>query len=327
MSDLSVTELKVLNNISNEQNPAVDLGTLLQAVIDSVDAIGAPEASKAEEGTPVNAAAATGVINITGVSLHGETVTIGDEVYELNASDGTTPSDPAYTVVDITTYVVKASQVLTVDTQPTSGNTMTIGTKVYTFVPVGTDTADGEISIGADLAGAQDNIIAAINGTDEFNEPHPLVTAGTFASDDLTITALTGGTAGNAIDTTETFTAESNVFGAGHLASGGNCSSANTVTALAAGIESNSYIVSAAAGSGKIDLTAAAKGAGGNAIDLAETLVNGNVNAKTHLENGVDGTLAEAGKVYFDGSFLYVAVDDNTAVDQNWRKVSLGSAY
>ena len=89
---------------------------------------------------------------------------------------------------------------------------LTIGEKVYLpFVPVGTDNADGEVSVGEDLAGAKLALVAAINGKDDHNTAHPLVTAAEFGvADACVITAIVGGTAGDDIDTIETFTAGSN---------------------------------------------------------------------------------------------------------------------
>jgi len=115
---------------------------------------------------------------------------------------------------------VAATAVLTMDTQPTAGDTMTIGTKVYTFTTDGTAADDGEIDVGADLADAKTLVVAAINGTDSINTAHPDVTASAFSGDDCTITASAKGTAGNAIATTETFTAGTNVFDTATLESG-----------------------------------------------------------------------------------------------------------
>ena len=103
---------------------------------------------------------------------------------------------------------------LTMDTQPTAGDTMSIGTKVYTFTADGTAAADGEIDVGADLADAKTLVVAAINGTDDINQPHPEVTAGAFSGDDCVITATNAGVAGDLIGLAETFTAETNVFDA-----------------------------------------------------------------------------------------------------------------
>jgi hypothetical protein len=49
--------------------------------------------------------------------------------------------------------------------------------------------------------------------------------------------------------------------------------------------------------------------------------------AAAPLIGGVDGTIATAGEIRFDGSYLYVAVAANSPADQNWRRVSLGSAF
>jgi len=115
---------------------------------------------------------------------------------------------------------VKAQGLLTIDTLPTTtDDTITIGTTVYRFM--GTMAAANDIKIEtADLPGTLANLIATINGTGVAGvnyyagttSPHPLVRIGDFASDDAIITALSAGLAGNAIATTETFTAETNIF-------------------------------------------------------------------------------------------------------------------
>lgn len=112
-----------------------------------------------------------------------------------------------------------ASGTLTLDTNPTADNTMTIGTVVYTFKAAA--AVAGDIAIGVDLAATKTNVIAAIKGTDGLNTAHPVVTCGTFSGNVLTITAKAVGAAGN-IATTETFTAVTNVFGAATLEGGLN---------------------------------------------------------------------------------------------------------
>lgn len=129
---------------------------------------------------------------------------------------------------------VASQGTLTVDTQPTVGDTMTIGTKVYTFTTDGTAAADGEIDVGADLADAKTLIPAAINGTDGNNDANAVASAAAFVGDDCVITALVKGVDGDLIATTETFTAVTNVFDAatlgtttagvdGTVADGGDC--------------------------------------------------------------------------------------------------------
>ena len=137
---------------------------------------------------------------------------------------------------------VAAVGTLTLAAQPTAGDTMTIGTKVYTFTTDGTAAKDGEIDVGADLADAKTLVIAAINGTDSINTAHPLVTAGTFTVNNLPITAKTKGVAGSSIATTETFTAAGNVFDATTL--GATTEGVNGTIASKGGIcyIDNSYI-------------------------------------------------------------------------------------
>jgi len=114
---------------------------------------------------------------------------------------------------------VAAQGILTVAVQPTAADTMTIGSTTYTFVANdATGLTAGEVKIGADLAGAKTNIIAALKGTDSINTANAEVTpADTFSTNDLTLTASIAGTSGNSIATTETFDSGSNVFDAATL--------------------------------------------------------------------------------------------------------------
>lgn len=122
---------------------------------------------------------------------------------------------------DLTVAAVAATVTLTVDTLPTAGDTMTLGTTEYTFVASADFDTAGEIPItAADLTATQASIVAAINGTDTVNTAHASVTAGAFAANASTITANTAGTAGNSIDSTETFTAVTNIFSAATLTGG-----------------------------------------------------------------------------------------------------------
>lgn len=329
MNNLTTTQLKVLNNLSKVRDVNVLLGTIIQSLItEGSSALAAPA------GGPVNAVNATGVLNVTGVVIHGETVTInnpavaGSDVYEFLATAAQTPSSPTNKVVNINASSGKAAVVLTVDTKPTAGDTFTLGSKTYIFVPAGTANADGEISIGADLAAAKLNIVAAINGTDGFNTAHTLVTAAAFVANNCTITAIIGGTAGNSIASTETFTAGTNIFAAVTLLLGTNCTAANAITALVASITANdTQGVGAADGTGDtIDLTADVAGTIGNAITLAETMANGAFGAGT-LAGGINGTVALKGAIMVDDTYLYVPIADNTTAGKNWRRIAVGSAY
>jgi len=325
MNALTEKELRIFNGISRVHDKDTKLGDVIAGLIGALG----------ETGTPVNAVAAKETFVIDGVSIDGETVTInnpavpGTDVYEFLADAAQTKTAATNIAVNIAAVTTKAAGTLTVDTKPTSGDTMTIGSKTYIFVPVGTANADGEISIGADAADAQSNIVAAINGTDEVNAAHPDVTAGTFASDDCTITALIGGTAGNAIATTETFTAATNVFGAAALATGADCSAANTAAALITAINANDTqgVVASADTGTNVLLTADVAGVIGNDISVGSTMENGALDGATELSDGVDGTVANGMKFMVDSSYMYVALAGNTTAQANWRRVSLGAAY
>lgn len=326
LSNLTARQINDLNMLT-QKTKGMSFGSKIDAMIKAINGL---DLSSAIYGTPVNAVNAGKVLTISGVVIDGETVTIGSDVYEFLADIALSKTAPANIVVDINEHTVKATNNLTMDTQPTAGDTITIGTKTYTFVPVGTATADGEISVGADLAAAKLALVAAINGTDGVNDPNSLASAGAFVENVSAITALVGGAAGNNIATTETFTAASNVFSAVKLATGSDCSAANAVTALVAAITaSDTQGVGAVDGAGDtVELTADVAGIAGNSIAISETMANGAfAGGATALSGGVNGTVGEAGDMQYDASYLYICSSVNTISGKNWRRISLGSAY
>ena len=112
------------------------------------------------------------------------------------------------------TYVeapyIAASGVLTCSANSANNETVTVDDNVYTFKTIFVDVA-GNVLIGADVDASLDNLAAAINGDAGAGT---LYGTGTVASDEaaafplgngqLRVEALTAGTGGNAIDTTET---------------------------------------------------------------------------------------------------------------------------
>lgn len=308
--------------------PAESLAAAVQASLARADSA-MQAATPLPTGTPVNAVAAEAELEIDGVVVHGETVTIGADVYEFVTDAAQSVSDPANIPVDIEGDTVKAQGTLTVDTQPAAGDAMIIGEKVYTFVPAGTANADGEVSIGTNLATAKTAIVAAINGTDGHNEPHPLVSAGTFAADACVITALIGGVAGNSIVTTETFTAGSNVFDAatlGTTTAGVDCVLGDAAAALVAAITaSGTEPVTAVVEAGVVTVTADVRGAAANDIALDEDMANGAWDG-ANMAGGVDGTPGEQWEVAVDASYLYVCTAANDETGANWRRFT-GASY
>ena len=351
MDNLTLSEIQRLDKAYNESHPML-LGTKLQAIIDAINAGVGPQGAPGDpgpagiqgpqglpgpcteilRGTPFNAISATKTLTVSNVVIAGETVSIGDDVYEF-ASDIALAVAEGNIPVDINAATAKATDGLTIDTKPSIGDTMTIGTKVFTFVPDGTANGDGEISVGpsaALLAEVQASIIAAIRGTDH-NDPHPLVTCDdAFLNDVLAITALKGGVAGNDIATTETFTASTNVFSADKLANGSDCSAADAVTALVVAITaSDTQGVGAAEGAGDtVILTSDLGGVIGNAISIGETMANGAfAEGAVLLSGGVDGRVGNEGEVLMDASYLYLCIADNDVTGKNWRRITLGNAF
>jgi len=119
---------------------------------------------------------------------------------------------------------VAATGVLTLSGNAANTNTVTIGSKVYTFQTALTNV-DGNVLIGGSASASIDNLVAAITlgagaGTTYAAAMtlHPTVTAAAGAGDTMDATAKTAGTAGNAIATTETL--GSGVWGAVTLTGG-----------------------------------------------------------------------------------------------------------
>jgi len=283
-------------------------------------------------GTPVNAAAGTDVLTIDGAVIDGETVTIGADVYEF-AADAKQTVTAGRIAVDITAKTTAAQGKLTVAVQPTAGEKITIGTKEYIFVALGTAAADGDIDIGADLAAAKLNIVAAINGTDLINDEHPLVSAANFAVDDCIITAKVGGVAGNAIASTTDMQGAGNKWDAGTLGTeraGVDCTKGDARTALIEEINrSGTEPFTAAEGTvaDTMTITANAIGPGGNGLVLLESGANMVWTAGV-TAGGVDGTPGFQGAVCCDAGFIYICTaTDTTILNNNWERVAIAGGF
>lgn len=155
------------------------------------------------------------VLRMAAAASDAETVTIGDETFEVSLLEATGDITSGNVEVNLFDDATQSQGTLTVAVNPTADDTMTIGSTVYTFKA--TASVAGEITIGGSAAATQANIVAAINGSDGLNTAHPLVTIAAFAANDAVITATKAGVGGDAIATTETFTSGSNVFDAATL--------------------------------------------------------------------------------------------------------------
>ena len=322
IADDAITTAKILDaNVTKAK--------LAQAVQDSLNL--ADSALQADDihlpnATPTNAKAASGTLTILGVVKDGETVQIGDDVYEFCSDAAQTLTAGSTIPVDIEAHTTKGAINLTVDTIPALGDTFTIGTKTYYIVPAASTLGEGDVALG-DLATSQANIVAAINGSDGHNTANDKASAGAFNVGNVSaITALAGGT--HNVPTTETFATGSNQFSGAALAGGADCSAANAVTALVTAINaSDTQGVGAADGDNNtVVCTANVKGVAGNDIDSVAVMDNGSF-AKAKLSGGQAGTVGDQWEICADASFLYVAIAANTVTDANWRRISLGNVY
>lgn len=154
--------------------------------------------------------------------------------------DGDTVADVTVAPGDGLASLVKAAQTLTGDgTNITNGDTVTIGSKVYTFEDTLTNV-DGHVLKAGSAAGSLTNLFHAINasggvsGTDyaALTTANTQVVATNPSGTTVVVTAITAGSAGNAIATTEVSTHLS--WGAATLA--GGVGTASGLSSLALGM-------------------------------------------------------------------------------------------
>ena len=153
-------------------------------------------------------AAASEVLGIETDMLAIENDILDLETFVLGS--GTTLERPA-NAVGVTE--VASEGTLTVAVNPTDADSITIDGKQYDFMET-SEMVDGTIEIGLDVAATRVAILAAIDGTDAVNNVHTTVTAAAATGDDLTITAITAGVAGDLLASTSDFASGSNLFDA-----------------------------------------------------------------------------------------------------------------
>lgn len=304
--------------IATAPTPIANAGAIVQAVTTTVheaeDVLASVQvdAANADNSFNISSAsdvAATGTLTLTGVAADGETVTVGADVYEIDTEIGGIVTAGRIRVDLSGGSTVRAQGTLTVDTQVTAGDTMTVGAQVYTFQANGALTnVAGNIELGTTLGNTQTNIVNAINRTGTPGTGYAAATIrnaqasiAAFAANAAVLTARKGGTVGNSVVTTETFTAGTNVFNAATLGTttlGVSPTAAEAVTGL--------VLAAGASGTEEVDLvdgagttvvaTARVAGTGGNSIATTETLANGSWGAAT-LTGGT-GTVDEFPLVY-----------------------------
>jgi hypothetical protein len=164
----------------------------------------------------------------SGMSLIGAGQVFHAKLYLQDLADEATLDTTDFDVTIDTNAAVAATGILTMTGNAVAGNTVTIGTTVYTFRA--TVPAAFDVLIGATASDSLDNLIAAINlaagagslyGTG--TTAHPTVSVVAGAGDTMDLTADTAGETGNSIATTETLTNGS--FAAVTLTGGANANS------------------------------------------------------------------------------------------------------
>jgi hypothetical protein len=188
--------------------------------------LGADEdATKVNIIAAINASGTEGVEYFAGTTEH-PTVSAAAFIVDDALFTAKTPGTAGDAIVFTETFddggnVMDGSGTLGGDTAGTAADTITIGGKTYTWQTVLTNV-DGNIFIGLDLAASKLNLVAAVGLTGNSGRQYAeAMTANTdatmavFISDDTILTAIeSDATTGNAVTTTETFLAVTNIFDA-----------------------------------------------------------------------------------------------------------------
>jgi hypothetical protein len=199
-------------------------------------------------------------LRVASAGAHDETVTVGDQVYQLSLDDTVTSGNVE---VDIQGDGTRALSVLTLSGNAVADETVTIGSTVYTWKAE--PSAAYEVDVGTDAATSIDNLYAAINASGtpgtEYGTgtlEHPDVSGTAEDATTLTVSADNdvAATVANALATTETMTNASwadTTLGGGTGAStpGVDATAGETSDALIAAINANDNSVV-----GAIDISA-----------------------------------------------------------------------
>lgn len=175
------------------------------------------------------------ILRVAAAVAATETVTVGASVWEVYT--GSTPVTAGRIAVDVSAGGTKGTGTLTSDnTNVSDADTVTIGTKVYTFKTALTPT-EGEVLIGADADGSLLNLIRAINHTGTPNTDYKCAAANTFVTAAAAVTshafAVTARVTG-IVSIASTESAAHLSWGAATLAGGANPTAAQFVAAFVA---------------------------------------------------------------------------------------------
>lgn len=143
----------------------------------------------------------------------------GNNVMDSMLKNGKIGSIYGYTFYESNN--LPSSATLSMATNPTNGDTISLLGETYTFVTSGTASNPGDISLGASAAATQANVVLALTRTgtegastyialsqdDDTNASNARLSITAFSSDVATVSA------NDRLDVAETFTAGGNVFG------------------------------------------------------------------------------------------------------------------
>jgi len=151
----------------------------------------------------------------------------GTNVYQINVNSTDSSARDLQFYVSLAQDVAASQTLTSTGTNVSNGDTVTIGSKVYTFQTTLTNV-DGNVKIGGTAALSLTNLFNAINNVFGSGTPgtdfatamttNTQVTASNPTSTTLFVRAITAGTGGNSIATTETSAQLS--WGAATLAGG-----------------------------------------------------------------------------------------------------------
>ena len=263
-----------------------------------------------------------------------DVIALGTAVNDNNTNIGNleiTEDTPVNAVAG--SYKITALEFATLD----NDDTVTVDGNVFTKVASATEADEFD-----DLAG----LVALVDALDNYD--------GTSTDGDTTctITYSTKGVIGNSKDVViNSVAATTGSFNSGVTASTVKILEAD-LTELDAGdtveFDGNTFTkVASEAGADEFTNTAGlialldaltdwGASADGNNIDVTYTDnttdkdgIDVNMTYNRATANGVDGTVTDKVRqfVYSDASYVYYAIDANTIADDNWRRISLGSAY
>lgn len=304
MDNLTTREVKYLNNI-NTETAKMKLGLRIDEMIDTMNdgvegPAGAPWAIGV--GTPFNAANASAKLTISGTANDGETISIGDEVYELDTDASVGEGN---ILVDISAGTkAQATVKLTLSGAVGEGETFSVGSETYEA------DYDGEVAAGniqLDLSGAGAAAYAA----------GVLILTGDVADSET----VTIGSTVFEFDTNNSITS-----GNIKVNVAGNVDKQSACIALATAIETElnglfDAVASAEASDWKVTVTARIKGTHMNIISTT-TCVNGSWAAGT-LVGGADASDANSATIIITtfnaetGYDITAVADGATAIDFN----------